>query len=76
MNNTKHSNNCTRVFKNYDLACPRCLELKNGAVARSGWQAEYYSRKAREEQYTRNAIKKHFESEEHKKEIVCTAFDY
>ena len=78
MNNTttKHLEACTRVFKNYDLTCPRCLELKNGSAARNGWQKAYYARKGREEAYTRNAIRTHFASEEHKKEIVCTAFDY
>ena len=34
---TKHSFNCERVFKNYDLKCPRCIELKNGGIARKGW---------------------------------------
>lgn len=34
---TKHSENCSRVFKNYDMTCPRCLELANGAAPRPGW---------------------------------------
>ena len=34
---TKHKDDCRRVFKRYDLACPRCQELSNGAEARQGW---------------------------------------
>ena len=33
----KHVPNCTRVFKRYDSACPRCRELQAGAPARRGW---------------------------------------
>ena len=49
MNNTKHNNNCTRVFKNYDMTCPRCLELSQGATAREGWQTKYFTNKAHNE---------------------------
>ncbi|MCK9370713.1 hypothetical protein M0R04_12460 [Candidatus Dojkabacteria bacterium] len=45
MNNTKHIINCNRVFKNYDLTCPRCLELSKGATARDGWQKAYFANK-------------------------------
>lgn len=74
--NTKHNDNCTRVFKNYDLTCPRCLELKNGSQPRDGWQKGYYARKAREDSFDREFRSRHFNSEEHKNEVVCTAFDW
>jgi len=32
-----HTADCTRVFKRYDLSCPRCQELAHGAPARKGW---------------------------------------
>lgn len=32
-----HKENCSRVFKRYDPACPRCQELINGEPARKGW---------------------------------------
>jgi hypothetical protein len=35
--NMPHLPDCTRIFKNYDINCPRCNELKNGAVARKPW---------------------------------------
>lgn len=49
INQTKHSDNCNRVFKNYDLNCPRCLELANGSQPRKGWQEAYFSNKAKTE---------------------------
>lgn len=57
--NTKHNNNCTRVFKNYDLTCPRCIELNNGSQARDGWQKSYYANKAIQAQ----VWSKHLESQ-------------
>lgn len=33
----KHSNDCKRVFGRYDMNCPRCVELSQGAPARAGW---------------------------------------
>lgn len=72
----KHKEDCTRVFKNYDMTCSRCIELSNGSVPREGWQARYYANKKREERYQSRAIENHFASEAHKQEIVCTAFDY
>lgn len=74
--NTKHTNNCTRVFKNYDLTCPRCIELSNGSAPRDGWQAQYYTNKKREEYIRSKAISEHFKSTEHHNERVCVAFDY
>lgn len=47
MSNTKHNINCNRVFKNYDLTCPRCLELSKGLEPRKGWQEAYFSNKAK-----------------------------
>jgi hypothetical protein len=32
-----HKPDCTRVFKRYDLTCPRCQELAQGKPAREGW---------------------------------------
>jgi hypothetical protein len=34
---TKHSDTCKRVFSRYDLTCPRCRELADGAQPREGW---------------------------------------
>jgi hypothetical protein len=34
---TAHRDGCTRVFKSYDLDCPRCQELASGAKPRRGW---------------------------------------
>lgn len=76
MNNTKHNDNCTRVFKNYDLTCPRCLELKNGSQPRDGWQKRYYATKAQESNNLQSQMARHYASEVHKQEIVCTAFDW
>ena len=33
----KHKEECKRVFKSYDMTCPRCIELSEGAKARKGW---------------------------------------
>ena len=32
-----HKSDCTRVFKRYDMSCPRCQELAKGQPAREGW---------------------------------------
>lgn len=75
MKNTKHSNSCNRVFKNYDNTCPRCIELINGAKSRDGWQKSYYSNKARENSNRLKAIKSH----DCKKSgclSICVAFDW
>lgn len=32
-----HKEDCTRVFKKYDVSCPRCQELIKGAEPRAGW---------------------------------------
>ena len=34
---TIHKNDCARVFKRYDVTCPRCIELINGSTARPAW---------------------------------------
>ncbi len=34
---TKHKNDCKRIFDRYDPECPRCQELIKGACARRGW---------------------------------------
>lgn len=44
---TKHNDNCKRVFKKYDLTCPRCIELSQGEAPRQGWQASYFEAKKR-----------------------------
>jgi hypothetical protein len=33
----QHKSDCKRVFKRYDLTCPRCVELSQGAEPRRGW---------------------------------------
>lgn len=72
----KHKEDCKMVFGRKDATCPRCQELLAGAAPRDGWQASYYKNKASEESRTSRAISQHFASEEHKKETMCTAFDW
>lgn len=52
---TRHNDDCQRVFRNYDPRCPRCAELASGAQPRAGWGA----RKHREEANALTAIKNH-----------------
>lgn len=68
---TKHTAECTRVFKNYDINCPRCQELMKGAAPRQGWSQ---NRKRQDEQRIRD-IKDHVCSIE-KCGPVCTKFDW
>lgn len=37
MAETKHAASCRRVWRRYDLDCPRCRELARGAAPRPGW---------------------------------------
>lgn len=37
MEKITHKDDCARVFKNYDLSCPRCQQLASGAKPRLGW---------------------------------------
>lgn len=42
MTNTQkvtHKTDCQRVFSRYDMTCPRCYQLANGAAPRRGWGA-------------------------------------
>ena len=73
---TKHKEDCGRVFKNYDMTCPRCVELKNGAQPREGWQREYFARKASEEAALTKAIKEHDCAKSNCSIVCCTAFDW
>ena len=57
--NTKHKDECTRVFKKYDPTCPRCQELIKGSPPREGWQKSYYEQKAREEKRTYSSYCSH-----------------
>ncbi len=34
---TLHKADCKRVFKHYDITCPRCQELAGGAEPRKAW---------------------------------------
>ena len=72
---TKHNENCSRVFKNYDMKCPRCIELANGSAPRDGWQKDYFTRKAREKNQRLNAIRNH-DCKLSNCGPVCTAFDW
>jgi len=44
--NTKHNQDCARVFSHYDTNCPRCKELIAGSKPRDGWQKRYYAQKS------------------------------
>jgi len=80
MSDTKHSNQCQRVFKNYDSNCPRCQELIAGSKPRGGWQKQYFARKHSEEIRRTAAIHDHFApGGPHALGHcgpVCTAFDW
>ena len=75
MANTKHKYDCSRVFKNYDMSCPRCIELSAGAKPRGGWQKDYYANKAREEAQFTASLKSH-DCIKSNCGPVCTAFDW
>lgn len=72
---TKHKEDCKRVFKNYDLSCPRCIELMQGANPREGWGSIRKEQEAR----TLKAIGEHYRPYyPHGNKcgnIVCTCFD-
>jgi hypothetical protein len=72
---TKHKEDCNRVFKNYDLTCPRCIELANGSKPREGWQKKYYENKAGEEARFLQALKNH-DCEKSGCLPICVAFDW
>jgi hypothetical protein len=70
--NTKHKVDCGRVFKRYDMTCPRCVELSQGAQARAGWNDLAKSHEAMRIE----AIRSHDFAACARKHIVCTCFDY
>lgn len=55
----KHKYDCSRIFKNYDKTCPRCIELIAGAEPRSSWHTAYFKRKREEEARFVKALKNH-----------------
>lgn len=71
MSTTKHTKNCKRAWANYDLTCPRCQELANGASARKGWGW----RKKHNEALERRWRKEH-DCKKAGCGPVCTAFDW
>ncbi len=75
MATTKHKINCSRVFKRYDMTCPRCIELSMGSKPRDGWQKRYYEDKARDERQFMQSLKNH-DCTKSNCGIVCTAFDW
>ena len=72
MTQTRHITNCKRVFRNYDLGCPRCLELLGGAAPREGWG----DRRRQEEAQHLQDIRTHDFAACMKKNVVCTCFDW
>ena len=60
MSATKHSTTCKRVFANYDLTCPRCVELDNGSPPRAGW-----GRALQDDARDRRWMLEHLNSEKH-----------
>ena len=54
-----HSADCVMAFGRKDVECPRCMELINGAAPRSGWQKNYYERKAFQEKMDALALANH-----------------
>ena len=53
---TKHSTTCCRVFNRYDLSCPRCQELAQGAPARAGWNDMRDAQEARRIEHIRSHV--------------------
>lgn len=70
----KHSNECKMAFGKKDHECPRCVEMLNGAPARSGWQKDYYETKKIAEENRLRHIKNHKCTE--KCGFICTAFEW
>lgn len=71
MEKTLHKADCKRVFKNYDMTCPRCLELKNGSRPREGWSDE----KRRMEAERIRSIKNH-DCKKSGCSVICTFGDW
>jgi len=69
---TTHKADCTRVFKRYDMSCPRCQELAGGAQTRAGWN----DLAKRQEAMRIEAIKNHDFNACMRKHIVYTCFDW
>lgn len=73
---TKHVDNCSRVFRNYDMSCPRCKELAAGAQARDGWQKSYYEQQAQSRRMFEAGLKYHRYNHQTQKcncgAVVCT----
>lgn len=68
-----HKSDCKRVFKRYDMTCPRCQELSGGAEARSGWN----DLKLRQAELDREAIRTHdFTACARRNGGVCTHFEW
>ncbi len=51
----QHKSDCNRVFKRYDLSCPRCKELAQGAAPKPG----YSDFRKRQEKVQLDAIRNH-----------------
>jgi hypothetical protein len=68
---TKHRAQCSRAYRNYDSACPRCQELSLGAPPRPGWQSHRQS----DESALSLAIQRH-NCKTSGCLSVCTAFDW
>ena len=64
-----------RAFGRRAPGCARCDELKAGAPARVGWQADYYANKARQDAALSLAIRNH-DCQASRCGIVCTAFQW
>ena len=72
MDKVTHKADCTRVFRRYDMTCPRCLELSHGEKPRAGWN----DLAKRQEQIKIEAIRAHDFTACARKHVVCTCFDY
>jgi hypothetical protein len=68
---TPHNPNCHRAFRNYDLTCPRCAELKTGSLPRKGWNS---FRETMNAQFLRE-LRSH-DCKTSRCLSICTAFDY
>lgn len=74
MANTKHAATCKMAFGRKDNTCPRCIELLNGAPARS-WGGQ----NVKADVSRSNEIASHFNSLKHRSGqcgVICTFGDY
>ncbi len=71
-----HKQDCKRIFSRYDLTCPRCQELQNGASPREGWG----DRRHQQDLARSRAIEAHYANHNtcdyERRGVPCVTFDW